>query len=283
MAKSITTGTMAQTTDAEFRAWVTEFDALMTGPLGLIATSDTGQINLSTVLKPAAASASQGFRMYKTADGLADLYIKVEFGSAGAANQPGIFITVGTSTDGAGTVTGVFGARQTASGNAPTAGTWSRFANGKTGLWWIQFHKGSSQPNVGFFLARTVSAAGSPTSEGWVLYTANGSSFAAQVVRVLPTPQAWSASREFALIPYSSTDGMSGDRPMVFGHQLALPDVRPVPAAVSYFGSTISEGVPFTIPVLGSARTYMPLGNYSPTRNAGSGAPSGQVYLALEW
>lgn len=285
MATSITTGTMAQTTDAEFRAWITGFDALMTGPMGLVNTSDTGQISMATVAKPATANTMQGYRVYKTNDGLVDLFIKIEFGCAASITAPAIYVTVATGTDGAGGMTGVVGTRlQATSAGAPAAGPRSRFANGKAGLWWTMFHGTNSSICVlGFFLARTPSATGVPTSEGWVIYTASAGVQTAQSVRISPTPNILTnTTNMYALLPYATTDGMDGDRPMVFGHQVVVTGVRTMPNAVSYFPTTISEGVPFTIPVNGVARTFMPLGNYSPSRSAASGASS-NVVMALEW
>jgi hypothetical protein len=91
-------------TDADFRAWVTfiiNAFALWENP------GDAGQIDPLTVLKPAAANTSQGYIIRRTNDGLVDMYVKVEFGShAGSAPIPGIWLTFGTGSNGAGVITG---------------------------------------------------------------------------------------------------------------------------------------------------------------------------------
>lgn len=95
-----------QTTDAEFRTWVAAVIADM-GTIGLVQSSDTGQINTATVTKPSGANAQQGFWMGKLNDGITDIYIKVEFGSGSTgASCPAIYFTLGWATDGAGTLTG---------------------------------------------------------------------------------------------------------------------------------------------------------------------------------
>jgi hypothetical protein len=106
MATSTATIALLQTTDAEFRTWVAAFITNCTA-VGLVQTADTGQINTSTVLKPAGASTAQGYAMFKFDDGLTDFYIKFEFGGGtDGASQPAIWHTTGWATDGAGTLTG---------------------------------------------------------------------------------------------------------------------------------------------------------------------------------
>lgn len=91
-----------QTTDAEFRTWVAAVIADL-GTLGLLQTADTGQINTSTVLKPAAANTVQGYTMWTMNDGLTNFFIKIEFGSGSTgALCPAMFYTIGWQTDGAG-------------------------------------------------------------------------------------------------------------------------------------------------------------------------------------
>lgn len=95
------------TTNATFRtaalAWDTAIKAV-----GLLATSDTGQINFATVTKPTASNTKAGYAIYRFADSLQSsypCYIRVDYGSGySSANYLGLTITVGTSTDGAGTI-----------------------------------------------------------------------------------------------------------------------------------------------------------------------------------
>ena len=96
MAKQTISAAPIQTTDAEFRAWVTAisngFQALFT------KVTQTGEINLATVLKPAGANTSQGFEVYRFNDSLqatAPIFFKVEYGSSSLAVTPSCWLTVG--------------------------------------------------------------------------------------------------------------------------------------------------------------------------------------------
>ena len=95
----------SNSTDAQFRAWAAFIHSVFI--LGLINTADSGQVDLATVVKPSVINTAQGYKVYRTNDGLTNVYIKIEYGSGGNAGYPSIWVTVGTATDGAGTIGGV--------------------------------------------------------------------------------------------------------------------------------------------------------------------------------
>ena len=100
----------SNSTDALFRLWCTFVrDAFLTG---WVQTADTGQMNFATVTKPGAANTMQGYIIVRMDDSLQasfPVYAKVEFGSGnGAANEPGVQITLGTGSNGSGSITGAF-------------------------------------------------------------------------------------------------------------------------------------------------------------------------------
>jgi hypothetical protein len=98
-------------TDALFRRWV-QFvhDALSVG--GWVQTADTGQINPSTVTAPVAGNTMQGYEVWRMDDSLQGsfpVFLKLEYGSGnGGANEPAVQITLGTGSNGSGTLTGAF-------------------------------------------------------------------------------------------------------------------------------------------------------------------------------
>lgn len=107
MAYQQTNIPFAFTTDAEFRAFCQAVHDAITA-LGLVNTSDTGQINLSTVTAPAGTFTFQGYKIYRFDDTLQatkPVFIKVEFGSASnLQTRPALRFNVGTATNGAGTL-----------------------------------------------------------------------------------------------------------------------------------------------------------------------------------
>jgi hypothetical protein len=108
MATNSPSITYDNSTDALFRAWVLAYHNALVSGVGLTNTADTGQIDTSTVLKPAAGNTAQGYKIYKFNDGLTDFFIKVEFGSgANGALNPAVWYTIGWATNGAGSLTGI--------------------------------------------------------------------------------------------------------------------------------------------------------------------------------
>lgn len=95
--------------DANFRSWGAALAALFTTGGFFQKTTDTGQIDWATVVKPGNA-AFAGFEIYKTIDSLSStftFYMKVEYGSNAWATPAGsLRISFGTGTNGAGVLTG---------------------------------------------------------------------------------------------------------------------------------------------------------------------------------
>lgn len=93
------------TTDAEFRTWVSNVHAMIVAA-GLVNTSDTGQIDTSTVARPV-GTAIAGYKIYRFNDALqatSPIYIKVGFASnstTGTSYLPCLYVSVGSGTDGA--------------------------------------------------------------------------------------------------------------------------------------------------------------------------------------
>lgn len=120
--------------DVAIRAWGSGISQALR-QVGLLAHTDTGQVDWATVVRPAGQVATEvmfGYEMYRFADALqatAPVFIKIEYGFtvAGAlptyaAGPPHIYVTVGTGTDGVGNLTGLKSARTRLMGNVTPAG-----------------------------------------------------------------------------------------------------------------------------------------------------------------
>lgn len=114
------TGTLK--TDAGFRAYVQHVQYLWTQTDGtkVSITSDTGQINVLTVTTPVPGTPAQdtlywsGFNIFRINDGVdLDLRVKIEYGvyigytPTTNIGEPLIRATIGTGSNGSGTITGI--------------------------------------------------------------------------------------------------------------------------------------------------------------------------------
>lgn len=121
-------------TATNFRAWAQFIhNALITA--GWTVTADTGQINLTTVAAPVGANASQGYEIWQTNDGVSPtIYLKLEYGSGPSINFPAIWVTIGTGTNGSGTISGqVTTRKQIAAQSSSAVSTGACIAAGGTG------------------------------------------------------------------------------------------------------------------------------------------------------
>lgn len=112
-------------TDADFQAWCQGIAAQLV-IAGMVKTTDTGQINNATVVKPSSTNTASGYEIYKLSDAMQatnPYFVKIEYGSGSVVSTPALWMTAGTGTNGAGTITGPTCARvQETPNSVKTAG-----------------------------------------------------------------------------------------------------------------------------------------------------------------
>ena len=204
--------------DSDYRAWWDAIRAQFTA-IGLVQTSDTGQLNPASHTRPTTNSFS-GYEVWRWADTLQAslaIYMRIRPGVGAAQDRPAIEITVGTSTNGAGTINGqagtaVIGVRT----NSKTAGdTLPSFMSHGEGYFhfFTNVDVNSANYAFGFIIERPFSN-GAPTAEGILHYTYLGSaaSNTRQVIPpsgTVPTQVAGSASAAVAMWPQMNGAGQN--------------------------------------------------------------------------
>ena len=181
MATSLFSTFLDHSSNAGFQAWynelLTQFDAI--NPALLTRTADTGQIG-ATATRPA-VNTSAGYAIWKFDDGQTPLYIKMEFGTAsGAATAPRIWWTVGTGTNGTGTLTGSVNTRATLDHNATPGSTVTNYPSricciaGTFNLAWKEGANGTNICMAFGATLRTTTDAGVPDSIAFSMHNASG-------------------------------------------------------------------------------------------------------------
>lgn len=176
--------------DADFQAWCQGLAAQLVAA-GMVKTTDTGQINNATVTKPGAANTAQGYEIYKFSDALQasyPIFFKIEYGSATAATDPGIWITVGQSSNGAGTITGTVTARiQIRSGGTKSNGvSLTSYCSGDGSRLSLMsnYDPASNSFSLGVIIDRLRDSSGTATTDG-VCYIALATSGVGPVVQTI--------------------------------------------------------------------------------------------------
>ena len=266
--------------NADFQAWVAGIHAQLSA-VGLVQTADTGQINPATVATPGAGSTMQGYEIWRLNDALqstAPVFIKVEYGSGGLATTPGFNFTVGTGSNGAGTLTGQLGVRRNLFQSAgKSAGvTLPSYCTGDgSGVALLTSYDPGSTSSFSMLIdiERTRDGAGSGTADGIYTWMAaaisSGSNYLQMIPASGPVPGSVSpgGTQGYCSSPYTWIS--AGAAPNAVGPNVAIMPVicqcgkcffarlmHLVPAPM------ISAGISFTASVFGGTHTLLGLTLY---------------------
>lgn len=280
MTTATTTTAINHTTTAGFRVWVAEIIAQLLA-VGLTQTTDTGQINTATVARPG-VNTSGGYAIFRfndTSQSASPIFMRIEFGTGGSANNPQMWITVGTSTNGAGTITGTALDRVAmCADTAPTstATTYiSRFCYSATmgflGMAWKISSFGTTGLAMGgFFVFRSTNSSGVVTTDAAMLLTngqnASGSSGNPgymQAISYLNSTAYSSAvvgwpSSIWSFIPFSLTSTLFSSNEQVFPMWQYTPVIGISASCCIAIMAEIGLGSTITIALIGATtHTYI--------------------------
>jgi hypothetical protein len=263
---------------ANFKQWASAISGWF-ATAGWTQSTDTGQVNWSTI-STVPGSNTYVYEIWEPNDGLTNFFVKVEYGNVNTANAPAMRLSLGSSTNGAGTLTGFFtGTQRTSIGSITPPSTSTQYEcdfSGAPGRMAVMLWRNA--PNADnctqvFAIERSVNSGGTYTSSYVTLYTAGGNSFQSicqnslllgvgpTVPNTINDAETGFAIRSLAFGNNSGSTSFNGGIPM----DLATPVV----GFFDYYGTSIgvacaldiAEGVTFTATVYGSTRTYMPSKN----------------------
>lgn len=277
------------TDDATFREWGSGISASLAA-VGLVKTSDSGQINWATAIKPTTASTFAGYEIWRFADSdqaSFPVFIRVEYGvgnSVAGQPRPLVVARAGYATDGAGNLTNMTTVPAVVStgGTAPSGTRVSRTAAGPGWVAHMDSIDGNWIQGSYFSIQRP--------------RRASGETFNDFIVQ-MNTPNAGTGtSGRFALVPRTTHIApveFSGIHPSygIVGNAVGASGADFQPYAVfwgeilfmlelGYASVAASELTPIQVEHLGQTRTMLPMGDYMPTGRASSGYT---VYTMMPW
>lgn len=275
--------------DAGFRAWGSEF-AVKLAAAGLVQTADTGQVNWVTVTRPG-TNTEGGYEIWRFNDSLqatAPIFIRIGYGTGGTATTPRMQFTVGTSSNGTGTIGGTaLTTARTAGGGAPasTVTAYQSLMCATTGFFGFAWKIGGSTalvPMHWFFINRTCDATGAFDIEGSMVFWGVGQTgqfTAYQFLRYAATAAAFTARTGATeipvVVPGIPTSSLVGSDNQAYLWWSATPRVKPVLGVCTIVRSEVSVTSTFTVTLVGSTpHTYIAVGqacNADPTATAAYG------------
>jgi hypothetical protein len=286
MSTSTATLTPSNSSDAAFRAWGSAIGTALTAA-GWVQTSDTGQINWTTVLAPVATQTVQGYELWRMNDTLqatTPIFLKLEFGSGTVATNPSIWFQLASGSLGDGRLGGQPTTRFQLTATASTAST--SYFSGDTNRWSMALHTSSSALTHCLVIERTHDASGVDTAEGACLMARglNGTVYQQYWHGLLGSAPAESSTLG-ALTPSTGTTGLSGTQlalyPLMFVKLGGAFHSVPMRDVIMYFANDIAGAAVqpvVTFSHLGSPRTYLALGSVGAML-----ARPGSVALAIRY
>lgn len=203
--------------DAEWRTWAQAYESGLLASGFLIAASDTGQVDLTAAVRPALSS-YQGFKMYRAHDALQatrPIFVKVEYGCGTSTARPAVRITVSSSTNGAGTPTGVATAAMVVLAASVDGSGLSRiWAGGDDTCAFVYHYDGTSYSSLGsmFGIGRSILREDKTATDDfiWTGYSATNVSAALSTMNVSVAGGAFSGITPDKAFPYIDQSPNSG-------------------------------------------------------------------------
>lgn len=275
MATSFTNTPIDHTSDAGFRAWGSELSGQLTS-VGttsgcLTQTADTGQINWATVNRPGTNTAA-GYEIWQLTDSLgvsSPIYLKVEYGTGGVATAPYLAVTVGTGTNGSGTLTGSVSTQYNCSRNSAPSSTvlsYNNYVSCSDGFVGAALKMGytTSGHFVFFAVNRPCDPDGTLRSDGIQFYHwATGNGLYAETLNLTTGVKYGDASNKaFCMVPnLISLTGVGSDI-NAFKHYVAYPAVHSLNGVCSVLCSEMGQGTTDTATLNGATpHIYVQLGS----------------------
>ena len=280
MALTTFSAAMTNATDAQFRAWGKGIsDSLQA--VGIVKTADSGQINWTTVAAPTAINTQMGYEIYRFNDTLqstAPVFIKLAFGSGANINYPTLWISVGTGSNGSGTLTGeILPEQQSYAYSSATATT--HYVSGSSSSFVIATQGTSSSYQIILTVERTHNSSGSDTSNGVMVNRISAAnSVDSQHYLLFSDSSVVTVSQIQCLTPYGMSGAKSPDINL-YPVRFFTPGEGPVSnCLVGYISGDFAANSSYTVSILGIDRTFRTM--LASPQSIGYGSSACFMYLA---
>jgi hypothetical protein len=257
VATSVWSSPLDHSGNAGFQAWYGELLAqlIAINAALFVQHTDTGQLGAGAA-RPAINTAA-GYWIFKFDDGQTILYFKIEPGTGASAGIANMWLTVGTGTNGSGTLTGIVTVRSPLTVTVAALSAVTNYTSylcvvaGAVSLGWKTLSRGPSTQSGGYFgVYRSVSDAGALNNDGFVQYTGLNTGQFAQSVNltngtIFSGNVAPGTTNGTCMIPYGITSSVVSGNAQYFRHFAVYPLARPIVGVVSVIAAEYPTGTSF--------------------------------------
>lgn len=261
-----------QSSDAGFRNWGSEFSG-KAAACGMVQTADTGQINWTTITRGATINTAVGYEIWRLSS--SNLYFKVEYGTGSVTlTSPSMWMTIGTGSNGSGTLTGQLSTRtQLGFISAPTSTVtnYQSYMCATANYWGFAWKNGSAvtinKSRIIFVACQTVDSTGAATSVGYAWFNANASNSCTgqSVATAAGVTAAVTSGVNFFFIPQvgsappNSLDGSGNNQAFLWWHNVfGSSPMQPLLHTATVLASDLGVGASASMTLIGSTpHTYL--------------------------
>ena len=280
---------------ANFVSWAQPISAFF-ATCGWQQSSDTGQVNWGT-LTTIPGNGAYVYEVWQPNDALPAYFLKVEYGNySGSTNSPTVRLTLGTTTNGSGTITNnIIGPFYTSFSAYTAAGTgvqWPCYFSGTAGRMAIMmWRNGPNGCPMSFAVERSITSSGVYTGTHVTLMAAGCGTSAYGTyqqqtllfgVGVAPAPAVWANNNYYrsGCLPirwFQPGQSVNGVYNAGFGFDTVAPYIGQWDQPLTSYGSgpvyNFVEGQSYTIELYGQSITYIAtqsgyLGTCSPNNSS---------------
>lgn len=244
----------------------------------------TGTRAVPVSIKPTSSNFVQGYEIWRMNDTLqaaAPAFLKIEYGGGAAQQYPGLWLTLGSATDGAGNFTGVATSerRQLRAANSVTTPQKCAFSGANNRFAAALFYNHASWTWLAW--ERSKNATGADSADGQFLVAGSGYDKFQLWVPTGAFPAA--TDTDYGCIGPTGASGAKGSSIALYGIRPFAPaENMPMGGAMGYFNADFTAETPVTgVKLFGQSadRTIFPVGNSITSILRGNG----NSRLALLW
>lgn len=286
MTTATTSTVIDHSSDLGFGTWAFEMKTQLSA-VGMVQTSDTGQItNTGAALTPRTGNTALGYEIWRTTN--STLYYKLEYGTGSSTSTPQMWITIGTGSNGSGTITGQTNTRNIITcNNVPTSTATaytSYFASGNSylNIVWKALGFNSSTHGGMLISGTTCNSSGTPTTTGFAIFRAQSIVlWGFQSVRTASIPLTgtdMTSTSNFgttgvggygvSIVPGSVTSSLDNSGAnQAYPWWMNVRDVLPFKWACTVVSAEATIGTQFTATMIGTNNNYIAIPSGTTTGN----------------
>lgn len=241
---------------------------------GWVQTSDTGQVNIGAAASSSTVNYNYGYQIWRMNDSLQatnPVFIKIEFLTGATYTNPALYLTVGTGSNGTGTLTGIVSPKLNPQCASYSSSTVSYLTTGDVNRF-ACFMPNNIGNGLGFSIERSKDSSGNDTGDGVQIFIFGSLATSQQYYLALNGTYRSTINNISALYPTGATTLIHDSNvvpvlPLISHNQDGIKN--PGTNLVLYAGGDIAPGTQFTVAVYGTVHTYWALGTSTGT----SGGP----------